>query len=148
MAYSSNLDLLKEIAPEELAKLTGSPGGGLIDPERMAYARGNADGIINAYLYGRYPVPFSEPIDPLIVRLSCDLTMVNLYEYMYRGSIISTTILNRKIEAIGILERLQNGKLSLQGYEQGSGTVTAIITNKELDSRVFSDVLLDGFINE
>lgn len=148
MAYSSNLDLLNEMAPEELAKLSGSPGGGLIDPDRTDYARSNADALIDAYLWGRYPVPFEAPIDPLIKRISCDLTMVYLYEYAYQGSIVPSSILQRKLLAIAMLKDLQRGKISLMGYTNGSNAPAVIICNKDSDDRLFFKNLLEEYIAE
>ena len=148
MPYSSNSDLLKEISTAELAKLTGDPEGITIDTERTGYARANADGLIDAYLYGRYDVPFSDTPDPLIKRLSCDLTIVYLYEYAYHGSIVPNTILNRKLNAVSLLKDLQRGTIVLQDAVSGGNAPPSVITNKQDYERIFDEDTLDKFMDE
>lgn len=145
MTYSTNDDLLKEITTAELARLTGDRTGQNIDTDKTDYARSNADGLIDAYLYGRYNIPFEGPIDPVIKKLSIDLTISNLYEYYYKNSTIPTTIVWRRLNALKLLKDIQEGCVSLQNLSAGTNAPPPIVCNKSEDDRIFNDDVLDEF---
>ena len=147
MAYSTNDDLLKEFSTAELAKITGDPTGQQINEERIDNARKNADSTIDSYLYARYAVPFSAPVPDIIVKISVDLTVANLYDYSYRTGTVPATVTWRKITATKQLKDLQAGDMSLPGTNPGTDTVPLIISNKDENSKIFSEGILDKFYN-
>jgi phage gp36-like protein len=131
MAYSSDTDLLKEISLADLARLTGDTTGHTVDTDRTAYARENADATIDAYLCGRYNVPFTGDIDLIIKKASIDLTISNLYDFAYCKSTVPSTISWRKINAVKMLKDIKAGDVALVKIGVGNGTPPAIISNKK-----------------
>lgn len=142
MAYSTDADLLLEFSEEELARLTGDATGAEFSEERTAHARLNADAMIDSYLVGRYPVPFTAPIDPIIRKISIDLTIGNLYETAYRNSAFPATVLWRRLNAQRLLKEIQRGEAFLLNYTASSTAPPAILTNNR-SGRDFTDELLD-----
>lgn len=148
MPYSADSDLLKEFSNSDLAKLTGDPSGSTIDAERTAYARQNADALIDAYLYGRYSVPFTSPVDPIIKKLSIDLTVVNLYDYAYRNSSLPNAVVWRKLNGVKLLKEIRAGNVALINSDFGTDAPPPIIAGNSRDERFFSDEKLDVFWND
>mgnify|MGYP000921617294 FL=1 len=143
MPYSSDDDLLNEFSLTDLAKLSGEMTGTEINTDRTDYARSNADAIIDAYLYSRYDVPFSEPIDPIIKKISIDVTVANLFDYNYSRSAVPNTIVWRKLNAIKMLKDIQSGKVSLSIANPGTTAHPFILSNREDKKRIFSEELLN-----
>jgi len=148
MAYSSDTDLQKEFSDEELARLSGDPTGMTINIERTTYARQNADSIIDAYLHGRYQVPFGDTPDPIINKISIDLTVSNLFDYAYNSSSVPNTIVWRKINAIKMLKDIRAGYISLLNASPGTNAPPPIISSKSGVARTFGDDVLDQFWND
>ena len=145
MAYSSDSDLLKEFSTEELARLTGDPTGTTIDTDRTTHARTNADAMIDAYLHGRYTVPFESPVDLIINKISVDLTVVNLYDYAYRDSSVPNTVVWRRIYGLKLLKDIQKGYVSIQNASHGTNAPPPLVSNKSEQDRFFGDEVLDQF---
>jgi len=145
MAYSTNDDLLNEYSESELAVLTGDPTGQTINEDRLDYARENAEALINAYLYGRFDVPFTGEINPIIKKISVDLTVNNLYEIAYSRTTVPSTITWRKINAVKMLKDMQAGIVSLTGSNPTVNAPPPIISNKTKNDRKFTDQQLSLF---
>ncbi|MBI5325026.1 MAG: DUF1320 domain-containing protein [Ignavibacteriae bacterium] len=145
MAYSTIEDLLNEYSESELAVLTGDPTGQTINEDRIDYACGNAEALIDAYLYGRFDVPFTGEINPIIKKISVDLTINNLYEIAYSRTTVPSTITWRKINAVKMLKDLQSGLVSMTGSSPGVNAPPPIISNKTENDEIFDDELLDQF---
>lgn len=144
MPYSHLSQLLNEFKPEELAILTGDPSGANIDENRINFAIGNADELIDNYLRERYPVPF--PVAPTIVNyISRELAINNLYEYANHSGFIPPNIKNRRNFAIHLLKLLQTGVLRLD--IQNNNEQDRIQTNKSKEERLFNRNLLDTFVD-
>ena len=131
MAYSSDEDLMKEISQADLARLTGDSTGQTVDTDRTAYARENADAMIDAYLCGRYNVPFTGDIDLVIKKVSIDLTIANLYDFAYSKATVPSTITWRKINAVKMLKDIKAGDVAIVKIGVGNGTPPAIISNRK-----------------
>lgn len=145
MPYSTDNDLLKEMSVSDLAKLTGDPTGTEINTERTSYARSTADTLIDAYLNGRYQTPLSDPLDPLINKLSIDLTFVNLFEIYYQKSQISQTVTFRKLNAIRMLKDIREGIVHINAKTSSDVRPPIILSNKEGKPRTFPEDLLNKF---
>ncbi|MFA6571081.1 MAG: DUF1320 domain-containing protein [Bacteroidota bacterium] len=145
MAYSADTDLLKEMSESELARLTGDSTGEEINTDRTAYARTNADALIDSYLFGRFNVPFTGTIDPIIQKISVDLTVSNLYDYAYGRSSVPSTLVWRKINAVKLLKDIQAGMVALTSADNDSQLPPPIISNKNANDRFFNDELMDQF---
>jgi phage gp36-like protein len=147
MSYSVLQDLLYEFSESELAILTGDPTGTTIDEDRVNAARLYADRTIDSYLEGIYNVPFvAEAIPPLIVKLSADLTIVNLFEIAYKNSALPNTIVWRRIYGIKMLKDLRIGKIAIMDLEHSINPPESIKSNKTDNQRIFSDDVLDQFM--
>lgn len=131
MAYSDNNDLLKELSNEELIALSG--GNGSINIDRTDSARNKADTLINANLYGIYDVPFLV-VPELIKQLSIDLTFYYLYLYDNREGFLPVPIIERKNDAIIIINKLSRKEIKLENVEMiYSNTGKPIFNRKELN---------------
>lgn len=148
MAYSSDSDLYKEFSESDLAKLTGDSTGNTVNSSRISYAVINADAMIDSYLFGRYSVPFSAPIDPIITKLSVDITVSNLYEYANHRTSIPNTIVWRKLNALRLLKDIQAGVVSIVTEDTSSGLDNAIVSNKTADDKYFSEAILSQFFTK
>jgi phage gp36-like protein len=148
MAYSLDSDLLKEFKESDLAKLTGDPTGTTVDNSRIAYARINAEALIDSYLSGRYDVPFASPIDPVVAKLSLDLTVANLYDYANHRTSVPNTVVWRKLNAMQLLKEIQRGNVFLNTGVTLSGKENAILSNKTEDDKYFTKQLLEQFVSE
>jgi phage gp36-like protein len=147
MAYSSLENLLEEFSDQELARLTGDPEGLIIDTSRIAWAQNNADAMIDSHLAASYEVPFTGEINPIIRKISVDLTIGNLYDYHYKNSLVPSTIIWRKLNAVKLLGQIRDGNLKLTGTRPGTNAPPLLLSNKENSERIFSEVLLDKFSN-
>jgi len=78
MSYSTEDDLLKHVSEDTLIQLTDDAGMGIVDADRLADAIADADAVIDGYLSRRYSVPMN-PVPPLVVRMSADIALYNLY---------------------------------------------------------------------
>jgi phage gp36-like protein len=145
MGYSTNEGLLLEFTTQELARLTGDQSGVIINYDRINYARFMADSVIDAYLYGRYDVPFSAPIYPLIEKISYDLTVANLYDYAYRSTTVPQTITWRKINSVKMLKDLQSGVITLGIGSPGTDKPPFIASNRTDADKIYTDDLLDQY---
>ena len=146
MGYCTSEDILLEISSADLARLTGDASGQTINYTKIDYAIGNADAVINSFLYGRYPIPFQDVIDPVIRKLSLDLTIANLYEYAYAKTIMPQTIVYRRLNALRMLKDVQAGFVSLLDANLGTQP-PPLISNKTAEDRLFTEELLNEFID-
>ncbi len=144
MAYSELSDLLKEFNYDELAKLSGDSSGQLINEERINYAINNADAVIDSYLYGRYIIPLTEPVDNIIRKISVDLAIFHLYEYIYRYGSVPASTTWRRINAFKMLKDIQKGDLILQ-LAESVFPPPPIISNKRFKDRIFKSEFLKKF---
>jgi len=144
MSYSTDNDLLAEVSEYDLAKLTGDSSGTTVDYDRIERSRADADSIINGYLMGRYEVPLPIPYDPLIVKLSIDLTMVHLFEFAYSKSSMPNTMVWRRINALKILSGLTTGVVGLMLLPDTQKILGSILISKECE-REYSEIKLADY---
>jgi phage gp36-like protein len=145
MAYSKIDDLLDEFNPDDLARLTGDSSGQQINVVRVDYARGLAEAEIDSYLAGRYKTGEDNPPDPLLHRISVDLTVYNLFQFAYARTDVPNTIIWRRMAAIDLLAKLQAGAITLVTQFGKEETPPLIRTNNRFNERTFGDDLLNKF---
>jgi len=148
MGYSDINNLLNEINPDELARLTGDPSGQQINAVRIDWARVMAESIIDSYLVGRWTIGDYNPADTLLKKLSIDLTIYTLYEYAFGRSVIPNTIVWRRMNAMKMLKDLQSGYASLVSQQGEILSPPSIRSNKININRTFSNELMDQFNSE
>ncbi len=145
MPYSNENDLYLEVGFIELNRLSGSPDDQVLDIARVDHAVAMADAVIDGFLFGRYDVPFTGTIEPLIKKLSIDLAAANLFEYQYSKTGMPNTVVWRRINALRLLKDIQEGKVVLKGHSPGTNSPPPIISNKTSSDKYFSDDLMNRF---
>lgn len=146
MPYFELEEILTEIPEADLARITGDATGTTVNFERIEYARTNADVIILSYLAGRYALPYDEPIDPLLKKISMDMTICNLYEYVFTKTLLPNTILQRRETALNILKDIQSGRAALGTKYNNRQQPPPIISNKTYSNKIFNNEVLNEFI--
>ena len=145
MPYSKIDDLLDEFSSEDLARLTGDSSGQQINVVRVDYARDLAEAVINSYLVGRFAIGEDDPPDPLLRKISVDLTVYNLFQFNYARTDVPNTIIWRRMYAMELLGRLQSGSITLVSQFAKDETPPLIRTNNKYNERTFDKDLLDKF---
>lgn len=111
MAYATQGELERLIAPAVLVQLADDNADGVADATVVAEALEWADDQINAYCGSRYQVPFTT-VPGVINKTAVDLALYHLYTR--RSSADVPPIRKERYEAaIRFLERAADGKVSL-----------------------------------
>lgn len=142
MPYSDNNDLLLEFSNEQLALLTGDSSASNIDYDRIDHAREAADTIIESLLDARYNIASLQG-KALIKRISIDLTIYFLYKYEYKDIPLPAELIERRENALALLNSLQEGKISLADYN--ATQTPAILHRRSSGGEIFNDDVLDNF---
>lgn len=145
MPYCDQAALENHLSPKSLVQLTDDENTKVLNLTRMNGAILAADSTIDGFLGGlNLTVPLN-PVPNLIQKISIDLTIWELYSRR-PGNKIPTSVSDRQVNAMKLLEKIQNGKISL-----GSGTTAvstgpgAYKTNMKETDRIFNKTLLDKF---
>lgn len=129
MNYSTDDDILLEISEEELARLTGDSTGMTVDYDQIELARNASDELITSYISNKYTITESFS-NPLITKLSVDLTIAALYEQAKKNTMLPETIAARKKSALSILERIRKGEILIS--EARTRTIFSNITSARI----------------
>jgi phage gp36-like protein len=106
------IDDIKKLLPEEtIIQLTDDDDDAAIDDGLVEEAISGADGHIDGFLRGRYTVPLSAPVDPLIRKLSVDISIYNLYSRTQEE--IPETRDDRYKTALRTLKDISSGRILL-----------------------------------
>lgn len=143
MSYSSLSDIKKLIPEETIVQLTDDGAIGSIDEAVVNEAIAQADAEIDSYCGGRYKVPLS-PAPNVARKLSADIAIHTLYSR--RSDVIPQARLERYRSAVGLLEGISKGTISL-GIDPAppASADNRAETNVEADRNVFSRDSLEGF---
>jgi phage gp36-like protein len=139
MNYSTDDDILLEISEEELARLTGDSTGVTVDYDQIEAVRNSSDELITSYISNKYTITESFS-NPLITKISVDLTIATLYEQAKKNTMLPETIATRKKNALGILERIRKGEILI------SGARTKTIFSNITGERIFDKQTLAEFL--
>lgn len=143
MAYSTQADI--PLSNEMLVQATDDAGTGSLNQGVLDATIQRADRLIDAYLRGRYVVPFN-PAPPEVVELSAQLTRYYLEER--RLSTPTEGARQAYKDAMTVLKDLQAGRATLSTAGQTSEIDQKpgrIVSNKTAESRMFPKSLLDRF---
>ncbi|WP_051184453.1 gp436 family protein [Desulfatiglans anilini] len=111
MAYCT-LEELKSVLPEAvLIRLTDDDGLGAVIPGVVQEALDSAAREIDAYIGGRYKLPISDTVPPILSKLNADVAIYNLYSRVKEE--IPQTREDRYKNAVRFLEQVAAGKISL-----------------------------------
>ncbi len=115
--YYKPENIIKEISEAEAKRLTDN-GSGTIDMEKIVSAENSAEITINAYLEGRYSLPFdNDNLPPIITIIARDLAIVNLYEAAIAKGAIPDAVKQKKADCYKLLKFIQNGDIQLNWTE-------------------------------
>jgi len=73
MSYCTKQDLIDRFSEQELVELTDRNRVGLVDDAVLDIRIGDADGIIDSFLGGRFTLPLAE-VPRSLMRIACDIT--------------------------------------------------------------------------
>lgn len=142
MAYCTLNDLGKLISENILLQLADDDGVGQFvteEPINNAYSNvlqaiNDADTVINSYLAGRYQVPIvTDPIPPVVVQISQNLALCNLYERR-RELDMPEGIKNRRDRNIGLLKDIKMERAEIPELENTSANITPAPFNVTVSS--------------
>ncbi len=124
MAYCTQADLLKFIAPAALAELTTEVGD-VPDADVVAEAIARADAEIDAYLGKRYTLPLAE-VPARVRSLSVDLAIYHLFT---RRGLADEVRRQRYEDGLAFLRDVAAGRAELQelGGNEPAGDVQEVI---------------------
>lgn len=134
---------LKAIETEQLIMdLTDDTETGEIDTTHVTRAVTDADALIDSYLAGRVSALPLSPVPPIIAKISCEITIYNLYLRRYGGR-IPEGIRERFTWAESKLKDIIAGKILVLPVEEvpGIGTISVSKSNDE----VFSTSILGRY---
>lgn len=114
MAYATKDDILKVIPQSVLLSLVDDEGVGNITSNgdaRVTEAIESAKEEIDAYLQGRYDLPFADQGPPILSKLAVDIAVYNLYSRIQEE--VSETRIQRYNQAKQTLREINAGKIQL-----------------------------------
>lgn len=141
MAYSQKADITDQLDEAVLIQLTDDEGIGAVNDDRVDKAIADSDATINSYCKRRYSIPLS-PVPDKIRQIAVDIDIYNLYSR--RSDVMPETRKDRYSEAIKFLEKVNAGKLDLDGATL-SQTNTDNSVSIEANTRVFTRDNMRGF---
>jgi phage gp36-like protein len=130
MAYCIQSDIEKIETEASVIQLTDDrptddENSGTVDTNNLNEAITLADGYIDSRLRGHVTLPLTAPYAVIIVLISAELSIVNLYKRRF-GSSMPESILKRQAWAEKQLDEIVEGKIMLtddSGTEQVDGNV-------------------------
>jgi len=125
MAYCTQTDLERVETSDSIIQLTDDTQAGVVDTDNLTEAITLADGYIDSRLRGHITLPLSVPCPTIIVQISTELSVVNLYKRRF-GSNLPETILKRQAWAEKQLDLIIDGKIIInddQANNQPAGNV-------------------------
>jgi phage gp36-like protein len=141
--YSTLTDILAHEEERTLIQLTDDDQGGAIDEDKVTAAILLVDEEINGYIRSRgYAVPLADPIPALVMGISRDLAIEELYSRKSELG-VPEAVKDKAKRARDKLADIQMGKLSL-GIEAASGP-GYIGGNKTAADKIFNKDTMAGF---
>jgi len=144
MPYSALTDMQGIMSNESLKQITDDINGTTIIQSNIDKAIADADEIINSYIGNRYQLPLTSPFPKLVVKLSTDIAIYNLYRRR-SGITPPELVIKAYDEAMRMLRDIQTGKAILSDATTSlpvSEPATSR-TNKTSEDRIFTKDLLD-----
>lgn len=146
MAYIDVDDILGMLQEQDVIDLTDDEDLGRINQDRVSAAIEQSDAETNGYLGVRYSVPLGAPVADIVIKVSTDIAIYNLYSRSSADEIPEVRR-QRYLDAVKTLEKLSTGKIMLdvdplpspRELEEGSES------NKPTDDNVFTRDKMEGF---
>lgn len=138
MPYCTLTDLQQTEPASQLIQLTDDAGTGVVDATKVSAAIASADAVIDTYLRGRVTMP--SPVPQIIVMISRELSIYNLYLRRF-GAALPETIDKRRKDAESKLQQIAAGTIiiaDVQQSEQASAHAVIRTNDREFPSSVLS----------
>jgi phage gp36-like protein len=145
MTYSTDDDIIDAVGEDTVRRLTDDDQTGSIDTGVLAGVREDTHEIVNAYVRGRYELPF-DATPKLLAMAETALTVERLYRRRPSAD-TPESVSEASEEAMTTLRRLSEGAITLgidsdgDGEEDGAGSYR---TTRTSDKKTIRD-LLSGF---
>lgn len=133
-----NVDDIKFLCPDaDLIQLTNDdPTATTINTSNVNGAITNASELIDGFLRGRYNLPLPTA-SKIITKIAVDISIYELYRRRVSGN-MPEQVAEAYKNAMKLLDKIQNGSVSL-GYESNDAVSPCKIKiNKTADDRLFS----------
>lgn len=135
--YCTQADIeQKRIPTATLIQLTDDSDTGLVDAVIVAGVIAEADGVVDSFLRGRYPLPL-DPVPDIVATISQDITVYYLFARKPEFD-PPTAVSDRYKSALVLLQRIQDGKMPLYDVAAppaGGPTVVSYSTPERQFSR-------------
>jgi phage gp36-like protein len=119
MGYATNQDILDAVGQDTVRRLTDDQGSGVIDTSVLAGEIDDAHEVVNAYVRGRYELPFDET-PRLLTMIETALVVERLYRRRPSAE-TPESVSDAAEKAMRKLRRLSEGKLTLGLDSEGDG---------------------------
>ncbi|MGD9642778.1 MAG: gp436 family protein [Elusimicrobiales bacterium] len=144
MAYCTAADLTERMSTDELIQLTDDAGTGVPNQDIISTAIAAAQGTIDGYLRGRYPVPLAS-VPGLVKNLALDLAAYKLFKRRNQLMVNEARELMYK-QAVSQLKDIQAGIIILETADKKPLPPASLMrTNKRPADRMFGKDKLEGF---
>ena len=111
MAYCT-IDDLKKLLPEAvLIRLTDDESAGVVNEARAQEAIDSAGEEIDTYMGGKFALPITGTVPPILGKLNTDIAIYNLYSRLKET--VPETRSERHKNAVHLLEKIMEGKISI-----------------------------------
>jgi phage gp36-like protein len=139
VTYATQADLVERFGTTELAQLSDTAAGAVIDAQVVARALADADAEIDTRLAARYALPLAA-VPTVLVRVAADLARYYLWDAR-----ATEQVRNRYKDAIALLDKIGAGAIQLPGAAPLAPAAGAVAVSATAPTRQFGSQLLDGF---
>lgn len=140
MSYAVETDFTARFGASELLQLTDRDGDGVADVGVLDQAISDADAEIDAYLAGRFALPLSGTVPPVLVRIACDILRYRLWDQS-----ASEEVTTRYNAAVKFLLAVSKGDIRIGVTPEPAATSGADITDYQAAPRIFTRQTLDDY---
>lgn len=139
MPYATANDFTARFGPDELLQLTDRNHDGATDADVLGQAISDADAEIDAYLAGRFALPLSGTVPPVLVRIACDVIRYRLWDQA-----ASEEVTTRYNAAVKFLQSVASGLVKIGVEPEPAATADTNAALSVSSGRVFTrDTLRD-----
>jgi len=142
VSYCTLTDIKKQLPESVITSLTDDSLTGSVDEAVVTEAIVDADAEIDAWVGGRYQVPFS-PVPDVIRKVSTDIAVYNLFSR--RDSEPPEVRKDRYRNAIKLLESIAKGTVTIGEQEVTAPSGPADLPRHTTPEPVFTKETLKGF---